>query len=110
MNYKTPALVLFVIVLISGCTDTQEAPATRGETNEATLACVSECQKALAEERDLSQGPCLSNEIIDNWVCDVAHAPRQQIDNDPINQCPAYGETTRHFVEVDPDCNFIRAV
>jgi hypothetical protein len=110
MDYKIPALLLLGVVLVSGCTEQQEPPPTRTQINEATLACVSLCQQKLNEGRDLSQGPCLSGEIIDNWVCDVAHAPRTQVDNDPINQCPAYGDTASHFVEVDPECNFIRAV
>lgn len=59
---------------------------------------------------DLSDGPCLSNEIMPGWVADIVHDPRQAIDNDPANQCPAYrtGEAT-HFVELDIDGNLIRA-
>ncbi|MFC1687477.1 hypothetical protein ACFL0L_02765 [Patescibacteria group bacterium] len=59
---------------------------------------------------DLSDGPCLSNEVIPGWVADVVHDPRQAIDNDPANQCSAYrsGEAT-HFVELDIDGNLIRA-
>lgn len=59
---------------------------------------------------DLSAGPCLSNEVIPDWVADVAHSPRQDVDNLPANQCPAYGEgTAHHFVELDPQGNLIRA-
>ena len=56
----------------------------------------------------MTNGPCLSNEIVEDWVCDVAHSPRQAVDDLPENQCPAYGDKASHFVEVDPDCNFIR--
>ena len=110
MDYKILALVLMGVVLVSGCVEQPEPPATRSEINEATIACVSLCHEKLNAGQELSQGPCLSGEIVDNWVCDIAHAPRQQIDDDPINKCPAYGETAKHFVEVDPDCNFIRAI
>jgi hypothetical protein len=69
-----------------------------------------ECQKQLETGADLSKGPCLSNEIAPDWVCDVAHNPRQAVDDEPANQCPAYWDTAHHFVEVDPQCNFITEV
>jgi len=59
---------------------------------------------------EMSNGPCLSNEIIPDWVADVAHDPREDIDDLPENQCPAYREgKASHFVELDPDGNFIKA-
>lgn len=65
--------------------------------------------KFLAGE-DLSSGPCLSNKVVPDWVADIAHSPRQDIDNLPANQCSAYREgTAHHFVELDPDGNLIRA-
>ena len=64
-----------------------------------------------AEERgvDMSRGPCLGV-IKPDWVADVAHDPRQDVDDDPANQCPQYrsGEAD-HFVELDPDGEFIRS-
>jgi hypothetical protein len=44
-------------------------------------------------------------------VCDVAHSPRQEVDNNPHNQCQSYliGQA-HHFVEVTPECRLIRAV
>ncbi len=69
--------------------------------------CIELCMEK-REAMDLSSGPCLSNRIAPGWVCDVAHSPRQSVDNDPENQCPAYGKNATHFVEVDPECRFIR--
>lgn len=80
------------------------------ETETAKGACIKACFEAKNEERNLNDGPCLSNRIIDNWVCDVAHNPRQPIDDVTENQCIEYGKTAFHFVEVDPNCNFIRAL
>jgi hypothetical protein len=64
-----------------------------------------------------NRGLCLSNNLGDydknlvSWVCDVAHSPREAIDNQPENQCSAYREgKATHFVEVDLNCNLIRAV
>lgn len=61
-------------------------------------------------EADLSVGPCLSNNVITDWVADIAHNPRQAVDDQPENQCSAYRDgTAHHFVELDPEGNLIRA-
>lgn len=59
---------------------------------------------------DFSNGSCLSNALMPNWVVDIAHSPRLPIDDLPENQCPAYLEgRAKHFVELDTDGNLIRA-
>lgn len=81
--------------------------------------CTQLCEDALARGIDLSAGPCLSDNNpewdVEKWVCDVAHSPREEIDNLRENQCDEWWEAHSagrevHFVEVDPSCNFIRAV
>lgn len=58
---------------------------------------------------DLSSGPCLSNALMPGWVADIAHNPREVIDDNPINQCSAYiNGTAEHFVELDLEGNLIR--
>jgi hypothetical protein len=66
-------------------------------------------EEAQAEGVDMTNGPCLGL-IKPGWVADVAHDPRQPVDDDPANQCADYrsGEVA-HFVELDPDGNFIRS-
>lgn len=60
--------------------------------------------------RNFQSGPCLSNALMPNWVADIAHHPRQPIDDLAENQCPAYREgRAAHFVELDVDGNLIRA-
>jgi hypothetical protein len=60
---------------------------------------------------DFSSGPCLSDEIVPDWCVDVAHDPREPIDDEPRNQCRSYREgRVHHFVELDPDGNVIRAL
>jgi hypothetical protein len=96
-------LALIGIIFLAGC--------ITNKSEEAKTACIRECQLALSAGRNLTDGPCLSNEIIKDWVCDVAHSPRiPEIDNKPENQCTAWQVTAHHFVEVDPNCNFIRSV
>lgn len=61
---------------------------------------------------DFSAGPCIADELegVPGWSVDIAHDPRQDIDDQPGNQCRAYRDgRTEHFVELDPDGNLIRA-
>jgi hypothetical protein len=99
-------LLLAGVVLLSGCIGQQTS-----ESETAVKLCIDKCKSAIDAGQDISNGPCLSNEIISGWVCDVAHSPREAVDNLPENQCSAYREgVARHFVEVDTACKFIRAV
>ena len=80
------------------------------DTTETTVVTAAKAAyaKARLEGVDMTNGPCLGV-IVPNWVADVAHDPRQPVDDDPANQCEAYraGEA-EHFVELDPDGNVIR--
>jgi hypothetical protein len=58
---------------------------------------------------DLTDGPCLTNDLLPDWVVDIVHNPRQNIDNLVENQCPAYAEgRAKHFVEMDASGEIIR--
>lgn len=97
-----PSLLVFFLL---GCTQSLEE-------EKAKSTCIEECKKALSGGKDLSSGPCLLNLIkeIPNWVCDVAHAPRELVDNLEENECSIYREgRASHFIEFNPNCDFIRA-
>ena len=94
-------------IFLSGCVK-KEAPQTIKES--AIKLCIEKCKDALNSGINLTNGPCLSNRIIEDWVCDVAHWPRQEVDNLKENQCPSYGKEANHFVEVNPNCELIRAI
>jgi len=65
--------------------------------------------RAKQEGVDMSRGPCLGV-IEPGWVADVAHDPRQDVDDEPENQCEAYGSgDADHFVELTPEGEFIRS-
>lgn len=78
---------------------------------EAIVKCQELCQNILfSDGQDFDRGPCLSNSIVTGWVCDVVHDPRQEIDNQLENQCDAFRQgTATHFVEIDGNCNLIKA-
>jgi len=64
-----------------------------------------------AQGMDFKNGPCLAEEIIPDWCVDVAHSPREPVDNLPRYQCRSWREKrVHHFVELDPDGNLIRTV
>jgi len=100
-------LILILVVFLSGCVG--QVTEKQDIKEKAKAACMQKCKDALSAGQDLSNGPCLDNKIIEGWVCDVAHSPRQAVDDDPTNQCQEFGKTANSFVEVDPSCNFIKA-
>jgi hypothetical protein len=83
-----------------------------GPSDEEKERAIAAAEKAYVSAKgrgvDLAPGPCLGV-VIAGWVADVAHDPRQAIDDLPENQCEAYrsGEAD-HFVELDPAGNVIR--
>jgi hypothetical protein len=63
-------------------------------------------------KQDLSAGPCLSESVpgLSDWAVDIAHDPRQPVDDQPPNQCQSFRDgETHHFVELTPDGQLIRA-
>jgi len=100
-------VAVLVLIFVSGCIGQGSDLKTIG--GQARDDCMQLCQQAKANGTDLGSGPCVSNNIIDGWVCDVAHSPRTAADDLAANQCPAFGDTASHFVEVDPECSFIRS-
>jgi len=104
---KAAFAILFVLAVLFGCIGGKLVP-----DEQAALSAVQKCQMhcSAAEKKgvDMSPGPCLG--VIDtDWVCDVAHSPREAVDDLPENQCADFREgRAHHFVEVTPDCKFIR--
>jgi hypothetical protein len=94
--------LLLLAALLAGCGG--------AKADEQTVRLAKEAF-ARAEERgvDMARGPCLGV-IKPGWVADVAHDPREDVDDEPENQCAAYREgKADHFVELDLEGNFIRS-
>jgi hypothetical protein len=95
--------VALAVVALAGCGGGEDA-------DDETIRLAQDAyDRAKAAGVDMSRGPCLGV-IKEGWVADVAHDPRQDVDDDPANQCEEYrsGEAD-HFVELDPDGEFIRS-
>lgn len=104
------ALAVITASAIIALSQTNPAPVKKSQidtaVNQAKLLYNSEKQRG----RDFSNGPCLSNALMPGWVVDIAHNPRQEIDNLVENQCAAFVEgSAQHFVELDINGNLIRA-
>jgi len=101
---RGPVLVV-AFTLAAGCGGGSDD----GERERAIAAAHVAYEEAAAAGTDFADGPCLGV-VLDNWVADVAHNPREEVDDRPENQCEAYrsGEA-EHFVELDPEGELIRA-
>jgi hypothetical protein len=101
-----PALVACTAILgCGGGGDDQDRDRAVSEAAEAY-------HDAKAKGADLERGPCIAERLpgLPDWVADVAHRPRQPVDDDPANQCSRYREQkAHHFVELDPRGKLIRA-
>jgi len=96
------ALLLLVSLVLAGCGG--------ADADEQTIQLAKQAyEQAKAQGVDMSDGPCLGV-VKPGWVADVAHDPREAVDDEPENQCAEYrsGEAD-HFVELDPEGNFIRS-
>lgn len=96
--------ILFAVVIIAGCTSVTSS------LDDAKTVCINLCEQQLAQGVNLSSGPCLSNNVSQDYVCDVAHNPRIAVDDAAANQCSEFGKSVNRFIEVTPDCKFIREV
>ncbi len=124
MSFKVKVLLLVLLVIVATSAITyftsrknlgdeiKSADYRRGEirmVDKAVDIAKTVYQQQKKEGKDFSQGPCLTNDLMEDWVADIAHDPRVNIDNLSENQCVAYLEgRAHHFVELDPDGNLIR--
>ncbi|MFH0936697.1 MAG: hypothetical protein V1808_00165 [Candidatus Daviesbacteria bacterium] len=75
----------------------------------AVSSAITLYKNRVAEGIDMSSGPCLTNDLMPDWVVDIVHSPREKIDDLPNNQCPAFiEERAHHFVELDNNGNLVR--
>ena len=102
--------IALAAAVIAGCGSggSQQSPS-------GSQRAVDEAQAAFRQiqltGRDLSSGPCISESLpsLPDWVADIAHDPRQPVDDVAANQCARYSSgEAHHFVELDPQGALIR--
>lgn len=104
------ALALSTIIITASLVLIKNSSPSKSEIDSATNQAKYIYTDMKARGMDFSQGPCLSNALMEDWVLDIVHKPRLPIDDLSENMCPAYKEgRAKHFVELDVDGNLIRA-
>lgn len=101
--------VALASVVILGCGGNDVSQEGRGR---AITAAKQVYEDAIARGENLDAGPCIAENLprLPEWVADVAHDPREEIDDESENQCRRYREgEASHFVELTPDGELIRA-
>jgi hypothetical protein len=102
------AIALVLAAFIAGCGGSSGASQ---EDKDKAIAAAKFLYAGQAK-RDLSTGPCLSESLpgLSDWAVDIAHDPRQAVDDQPANQCQSFRDgETHHFVELTPGGQLIRA-
>lgn len=99
-------VVMFIVIaLIIRIYFIKESPYLENK-EQAVVKCVDLCEHTRKFERLDPQGPCLKEEIVPGWGCDVVHNPRLPlVDDDKNNRCLE----SRHVVEVSFTCEFVSA-
>ena len=103
------ALAVLCGTLIAGC-GSGSGP-SQGDKDKAVTEAQTAFRQVEATGQDLSRGPCVAESLpsLPDWAADVAHEPRQSVDDDPANQCASFRSgQTHHFVELTPEGNLIR--
>ena len=102
------AMAVVLAAFVAGCGGSSGASQ---EDKDQAIAAAKFIYAGKAKE-DLSAGPCLSESLpgLSDWAVDVAHDPRQPVDDQPANQCQSFRDgDTHHFVELTPSGQLIRA-
>jgi hypothetical protein len=97
-----------VALVVPGCGGDD---VSQEERDRAIAAAKQSYDQAVSRDEDLDVGPCIAEELpgLPDWVADVAHDPRQDIDDEPENQCQRYRDgKASHFVELTPAGEVIR--
>lgn len=107
------ALAVIVLVALSVILTKKEEstykPGISSDEDKAVAQAKLIYERKKEAEVDFSSGPCLTNDLMPGWVLDIAHNPREEIDNLVENQCQAYIEgRANHFVELDLEGNLIK--
>jgi hypothetical protein len=107
---RCAVLACCAALLLAGCGGGDEA--SEGERDQAIAQAQEAYDRAKTAGTSLADGPCIAESLTDlpDWVVDIAHDPRQDVDDDPANQCQRFRDReASHFVELTPEGELIKA-
>ncbi len=90
--------------------DAECAALAEQDSYEPCRNCVIQCNLAGENLIDLSPGPCVAEQIVTGWACDIVHSPPDPVDDIADNQCAQYPELVPNIIEVTPECRFVQAL
>ena len=109
IGLRMNVVVLAFLFLVAACGGSSGHSSEQGKAIDAAQQVY---DQAKANGTDLSNGPCIAEQLssLPDWSVDIAHDPRQPIDDQPANQCQFYRQgKTHHFVELDPEGLLLQA-
>ncbi|MDO8513908.1 MAG: hypothetical protein Q7S37_05400 [bacterium] len=104
-------LMLIATLFVFGNAPTSNTPQSVSDSKKQELIGLAKkrYQEEKAKGTDLENGPCLGLIAI-GWIADIAHNPRQSIDDKPENMCQDYRDgTVKNFIELDLNGQVIRS-
>lgn len=103
-------LAISMILRSGGGTAVEELPLTQESVDDIVQHGQVLLTERLNAGDDLSDGPCLdNNKTFKGWVIDIAHDPRELVDDKAENQCSAYRRgSAKNFVELSLSGDIIR--
>jgi len=103
-------LAISMILRSGGGTAVEELPLTQESVDDIVQHGQILLTERLNAGDDLSDGPCLdNNKTFKGWVIDIAHDPREPVDDQAENQCSEYRRgSAQNFVELSLSGDIIR--
>jgi hypothetical protein len=108
----TPLFSAALLVLALTACGSSGSQVSQSDSEKAVDEAQAAFRQVQASGQDLTSGPCISESLpgLSDWVADVAHDPRQDVDDEPQNQCQRYRDgEAHHFIELSPTGQLIRA-
>src|SRR5438093_8903554 len=91
---KVPLLFIaaFLALVLGACGGGSDSGGGSGDQAKAIAEAKVVFRKAQSKGDDLNAGPCIAQTLpgLPDWAADVAHDPRQPVDDQPANQCQSY--------------------
>jgi hypothetical protein len=103
-------LALFFVLAAVGCGGGGSGP-SQTDRDRAVMEAMAAYHEAKSTGAELDHGPCIAEQLpgLTDWVADIAHSPRQPVDDLPANQCQRFRKgRAHHFVELDPSGHLLR--